>query len=229
MSLLSQPKPQAILFDLDGTIADTAVDFALAINIMRKKNGFTDIHSDTIRPYASQGAIGILKSGLDIDNTHPDYAAYQKEFLDLYESGICEAGTLFDGVLEMLHGLVKIKMPWGIVTNKAERFTLPFIHQLCTKLHMPKPDVVVAGDTTDHPKPHPMPLLYACEKINITANKSIWYIGDDIRDIQAAAAANITGIACAYGYLGDNKNINAWGADVIINNIAELTSYINNI
>jgi phosphoglycolate phosphatase len=221
-NIYNLPKPKAILFDLDGTLADTAFDLTAAINKMRQKRNLEAMPSEYLRNFASQGAAGLLWAGFGINPTQDDFKAYQLEFLDIYRSNICEDTVLFNGVVELLNILEKNNMPWGIVTNKSTKLTFPLIEELKQKYGMPMPHVIVCGDTTPYPKPHSAPMLYACEQLNIPSDAHIWYLGDDIRDTKAARAANMTSIAAAYGYLGDSSDVKSWNADLIIYNISEI-------
>ncbi len=221
-NIKSLPYPKAILFDLDGTLADTAFDLTSAINIMRAKRNLEAMSSEYLRKFASQGAVGLLWAGFGITNDKPEFKSYQLEFLDIYRHNICESTVLFNGIAEVLNQLEQHKIPWGIVTNKSTKLTLPLIEELKQKYNIPSPHAVVCGDTTAYPKPHPEPMLFACEQMGIHSDLNVWYVGDDVRDTKAAKAANMTSIAAAYGYLGDNENINSWNADYIISNISEI-------
>ncbi len=220
------PTPTAILFDLDGTLADTAFDLGGTINEMRIKRNLEPLDTHYLRKFASRGAKGLIGAGFNMDSDHPDYITYQSEFLQQYAKNICKGTVLFDGVIDTLTKLNNMGMPWGIITNKATRFTLPLIDELQKKYQFPKPHVIVCGDTTPYSKPHPEPMLYACTCLDLSANPSIWYVGDDIRDVYAAKAANMSSIAAAYGYLGDAEDINTWHADVQIQAFQDILGFI---
>lgn len=202
------PPPAAILFDLDGTLADTAPDLAAAINRVRAARGLTPTPYEKLRPFASAGARGLIGVSFEKKPGDEDYEELRIAFLDEYESRIAEKSTLFPGVAATLKSLEERGIRWGIVTNKAARFTdrlVPLIglgHAACT----------VSGDTTPHPKPHPAPLLEAAKRIQVNPH-CCWYVGDDLRDIQAGRAANMTTVAAAWGYCGDAEAAD-WGADV---------------
>ncbi|MFZ6657357.1 HAD family hydrolase [Undibacterium sp. TJN19] len=212
--------PQAILFDLDGTLADTAPDLAAAVNVMRSKRQLTPAHYQSLRPHASAGARGLLAAGFNITPEHPDYIAMRDEFLDQYESAIAVHSCLFKSVPDLLKGLDFLGVSWGIVTNKAMRFTRPLI----PLLDLQEARCVVAGDTTPHAKPHPAPLLEAARQLGIRS-ENCWYVGDDLRDIQAAEAAGMTSIAAAWGYCGATEPKH-WKADAIIDSPLELLELI---
>ena len=202
---------RAVLFDLDGTLADTAPDLAGAVNRMRRRRGLEDLPLARLRPVASSGARGMLAAGLAKTPADADFEALREEFLAEYASALDVESRLFDGVSQLLEALQRARQPWGIVTNKAMRFTAPVV----AGLGLGAAGVVIAGDSTPHAKPHPAPLLAACERLGVGAAECI-YIGDDLRDIQAAKAAGMPSIAAAWGYLGEAGDVNEWGADVVV-------------
>jgi phosphoglycolate phosphatase len=202
---------QAVLFDLDGTLADTAADLGAALNRMRGRRGRAALPLPALRPLASAGARGMLAAGLGKTPADADYDSLREEFLAEYASALDVHTRLFDGVPELLAGLQRLGLGWGIVTNKVMRFTAPVV----AALRLGQAAVVVAGDTTAHPKPHPAPLLAACERLAIDPAACV-YVGDDLRDIQAARAAGMPSVAAAWGYLGEGGDIGNWGADAIV-------------
>ena len=212
--------PKAVLFDLDGTLADTAPDLAAAVNTMRIKRGLDAAPYLSLRPFASAGARGLLGAGFGIAPEAPEYESMRIEFLHHYESAIAEHSKLFPGVKPLLDGLEALGITWGIVTNKAARFTdllVPLIqldHAAC----------VISGDTTAYAKPHPEPLYEAARRINIEPEQC-WYVGDDLRDIQAAQAAGMTSIAAAWGYCGATEPTH-WKADAILDTPLELLELV---
>ncbi|MEB0139549.1 MULTISPECIES: HAD-IA family hydrolase [unclassified Undibacterium] len=212
--------PQAILFDLDGTLADTAPDLAAAINVMRERRDLPPAHYQSLRPHASAGARGLLAAGFQLTPDDPTYEAMRMEFLDQYAASIAEHSQLFEHIPALLHGLDSLGIAWGIVTNKAMRFTQPLI----PLLELEQARCVISGDTTAHPKPHPAPLFEAARQLGIAA-KDCWYVGDDLRDIEAAAAAEMTSIAAAWGYCGATTP-RQWNADAIVDSPLELLELI---
>jgi len=213
---------QAVLFDLDGTLADSAPDLALALNLLLAEHGRDAVPLAITRPHTSSGARGLIKAGFGIDADHPDYPALKERFLDLYEQNLSVHTALFEGVAAMLDALEQRNIRWGIVTNKAKRFTGAVVagiglaeRSACT----------VSGDTTAYAKPHPAPLLHAAEQINIAPAHCI-YVGDDLRDIQAARAAGMGALAAAYGYLGVDGDPHDWNADAVITDPRELLNYL---
>lgn len=209
-------RPQAILFDLDGTLADTAPDLAAAVNLMRTARGLIAAPYDSLRPFASAGARGLLGAGFDITPEQDGYEAMRIEFLSNYESSIAELSHLFADISVLLDGLSAQNLPWGIVTNKAARFT----DTLVPLLGLHDAACIISGDTTAHAKPHPEPLFEAARRINVSPQKC-WYIGDDLRDIQAGQAAGMFSIAAAWGYCGASEPLN-WNADETLANPMEL-------
>src|SRR5690606_12488287 len=189
-----------VLFDFDGTLADTAPDLAAAANKQRTRRGLAPLDYESLRPFASHGARGLLKAGLDMDPDHPEYESCRQQFLADYEQDMTTLTRLFPGVKELLSTLKQNGYAWGIVTNKVEYLAIPLIVHLGLYTDCA---VTVGGDTTDHAKPHPAPLLYAAEKAGFAPSQCI-YIGDDQRDMIAGKAAGMATIAAAYGYCGED-------------------------
>jgi phosphoglycolate phosphatase len=212
--------PQAILFDLDGTLADTAPDLAAALNLMRTQRKLPSAPYLSLRPFASAGARGLIAAGFDITPDQPEYEAMRIEFLNNYESAIAEKSHLFTHVTALLEGIDKLGLPWGIVTNKAARFTTPLI----PLLGLQNAACVISGDTTAHAKPHPEPLLEAARRLQIEP-QHCWYIGDDLRDIVAGQAAGMQTIAAAWGYCGATEPTH-WKANAILDSPLELLELI---
>jgi 2-phosphoglycolate phosphatase len=202
---------QAVLFDLDGTLADTAGDLGGALNHLRVARGLAPLPLDALRPYASAGARGLIGVGLDIHPGHAEYDQLRLDFLDAYVGCLADTTALFDGMAALLDQLESRGLKWGVVTNKPHRFTVPVMEGLNL---MTRAGTVISGDTTAHAKPHPLPLLKACEELGVAPGRCL-YVGDDLRDIQAAQAAHMPSAAAAWGYIGHNGEIASWGADVI--------------
>lgn len=203
---------RAVLFDLDGTLADTAPDLAGAVNRMRERRGMLPLPLERLRPVASAGARGMLGVGFDVTPEAPGYQLLRDEFLAEYEAALDRDTVLFPGMAECLAVLQSRGLPWGVVTNKAMRFTGPVMAGLGLA---GSAAVVIGGDTTAHAKPHPAPLLEACWRLGILAQQAV-YVGDDLRDVQAARAAGMPSIAAAYGYLGQTPDLAGWQADAVI-------------
>lgn len=201
-----------VLFDFDGTLADTAPDLAAAANKQRVRRGLSPLPESDLRAYSSYGARGLLKAALGVETDDPEYPALRDQFLTDYEAGMTTNTVLFPGIRELLDTLKANGLEWGIVTNKLEYLAVPQavflgLHNDCV--------VTVGGDTTDHIKPHPAPLLHAAKQANIDPTHCI-YIGDDERDIVAGKAAGMATVVAAYGYCGpETATIRGWQADAI--------------
>lgn len=213
---------EAVLFDLDGTLADTAPDLGRAANLLLQEEGRAELPLAALRPYTSQGVRGLLFAGFGITPEHPDYARLAERFLILYEAGLCVDTRLFDGIPELLAALETRKLGWGIVTNKRRRYTDPLVALLQLAQRTP---CVVSGDTTAAAKPSPLPVLHACELLACRPERAV-YVGDDRRDIVAGKAAGCLTVAVSYGYLGDSGPPESWGADLIIDHPDELADYL---
>lgn len=207
----------AVLFDLDGTLLDTAPDLALALNTLLKKYKRNSLSLKQIRPLASKGTAGLLKLGFELENTDENYPALRQEFLDIYSTNIKSQTDFFPGIKEVIFHLEKNKIKWGIVTNKPQNLT----HQLLKHFDVSSCACVVSGDTLTKQKPHPEPLWHACELLNSTIEETI-FIGDDQRDIIAAKKANILSVAALYGYIAETDDPYSWEADYYINEPEEI-------
>jgi 2-phosphoglycolate phosphatase len=203
---------RAVLFDLDGTFADTAPDLARALNRLRAERGLAPLPLELARPHTSAGARGLLKVGFGVTPENEGYGAMRERFLDLYEEELCVDTRLFAGIPELLSEIEARGLRWGIVTNKAKRFTEPLMRKL--ELHH-RASCVVSGDSTPHIKPHPDSLLHAAALLLLPPSACL-YVGDDLRDVQAARAAGMSVIAAAWGYLGEDGDPHGWGADTVI-------------
>jgi phosphoglycolate phosphatase len=212
-----------ILFDFDGTLADTAPDLAAAANKQRQRKGLAPLPYESLRRYASQGARGLLKAGLDMDPDHPAYEEHRQQFLADYEQDMTRLTTLFPGVKQLLANIKSAGFQWGIVTNKLEYLAIPIVVHLGLYTDCA---VTVGGDTTDHAKPHPAPLLYAAQKTGFTPENCI-YIGDDQRDIIAGKAAGMASVVAAYGYGTEDAPVHSWGADAIAHSPAQVWSAVD--
>lgn len=215
---------EAVLFDLDGTLADTAGDLAAAANAMLKKRGLATKSLDQLRPQASHGARGLLGVAFGVAPQDAGYEALRIEFLDTYEKDLCVSSRLFDGIEELLGYLEARHIPWGVVTNKVSRFTIPLM--MLMQLNR-RAACIVCGDTTPYSKPHPAPLLEAARLIEIAPERCV-YIGDDARDIAAGSAAGMQTVAAAYGYCGDSDPA-AWQADALVQQPVELLALLQSV
>jgi phosphoglycolate phosphatase len=202
-----------ILFDLDGTLVDTAHDLAYALNLQRERHGLEALPFEVIRPYASHGSKGLLAIGFDLTPERASFATMREEYLALYDEVLTRQPILFDGMAELLAQLDERQVRWGVVTNKPRRFTQPLMQNIGL---ITRAACVVSGDDAARPKPYPDTLLLACAQAEVNP-QMCWYVGDAERDIQAGIAAGMRTAVALYGYLDVTDQPAAWGADVFIN------------
>ncbi len=219
---MTSSKVQAVLFDLDGTLIDSAPDLAGAANELRAVHGLSALPYENFRSMVGSGARGMLAVAFDIGPQHERFAELRDDFLRRYEQRMTRQTRVFEAMLPVLEALDRKSRPWGIVTNKAARFTDPLVHSL--GLH-PRAATVIAGDTTPHSKPHPEPLLEAARRLELDPAQCI-YIGDDVRDVQAGRAAGMQTAVAAWGYLGVGEPVEAWGAEFIARRPADLLNLL---
>ena len=209
---------QAVLFDLDGTLIDSAPDLGAAVDKMRVARGMTSLPLSYYRPMAGAGARGMIGLAFGWTPDHPDYEQLKEEFFVNYESCMTERTFAFEGVAQLIQSLVNLNMPWGVVTNKSKRFTEPLTQAMPL---FSSAAVVISGDTTPHAKPHPAPLLEAAKRLGIEPAACV-YVGDDERDIVAGHAALMKTVAATYGYLGVQSDVKRWQAHAQIETPAQL-------
>ena len=203
---------KAVLFDLDGTLIDSAPDLAAAADRLRLDRGLPELGLSLYRPHTGTGARGMLKIAFQMEPEHPEFIDLREEFFKNYERNLVVNTRPFDGVKELIESLNDRSLAWGIVTNKSARFTDPIVRQIPL---LTQAKTVISGDTTAHAKPHPAPILEAMKRMGLRAEECV-YIGDDERDIVAGKAAGVKTVAAGYGYLGDAGDIANWNADVNI-------------
>lgn len=213
---------KAVLFDLDGTLVDSAPDLAAAADSMRVARGMASFPLANYRHMAGAGARGMLGIAFGMTPEHDEYESYRDEFFSNYERGLTERTTYFDGIEALIGQLRGRGVHWGVVTNKASRFTGPLTRAMPLFAHA---STIISGDTTPHAKPHPMPLLEAAKNIGVDPGSCV-YVGDDERDIVAGQAAGMGTVAVRYGYLGHEPDVHRWGADATINHAFELLALI---
>jgi phosphoglycolate phosphatase len=212
---------RAVLFDFDGTLADTAPDLAAAVNRMCVEQGLEPLPIERLRPFASAGARGLVHAAFGVKPGDGEYAALRETFLEYYAERVCDKTRLFPGIAELLARLRERRIPWGIVTNKATRFTERIVARL--KL---EPDCVACGDTTAHLKPHPAPLLHAADQLKLQPGECC-YLGDDLRDMKAAQAAGMRPIAVEWGYHHpDSGGPGTWEAAAVLRHPLELMEHL---
>jgi 2-phosphoglycolate phosphatase len=216
------PRTGAVLFDLDGTLADTAADLGYVLNLQRTHRGLEELPLERLRPVVSQGARGLLRVGFGLTPGQEGYEPMRVEFLDLYASNLIRHTRLFDGMAQVLDALEQQGIAWGIVTNKQARFTDPLVEALGLAS---RAGCVISGDTCARAKPHPDPLLEAAVRVSVPACACI-YVGDDERDIQAGRAAGMGAVAARYGYLGENGDPHDWDADAVIEQPLDLLALL---
>ncbi len=199
---------RAVLFDLDGTLIDSAPDLGAAADKMRTDRGLSSLPLERYRPLAGAGARGMIGEAFGITPEHPDFPVLREEFFVNYEARMTQQTWIFDGVAELIQTIVQRGLPWGVVTNKSARFTVPLTRGMPL---FASAATVVSGDTTPHAKPHPAPLLEAATRLGLPSAQCL-YVGDDERDIIAGRAAGMVTVAATYGYLGAQANVAQWGA-----------------
>jgi len=212
-----------ILFDLDGTLVDTAHDLAYALNLQRMRHGLAELPLDVIRPYASHGSKGLLAIGFDLSDEDDAFASMRDEYLAIYDQVLTRKPILFDGISELLVTLEANNIPWGVVTNKPRRFTQPLMQSIGL---LTRAACVISGDDAARPKPYPDTLLMACKQAGVNPQQC-WYVGDAERDIQAGKAAGMQTVVALYGYLSDTDQPEAWGADQAIQAPLDLLAFVN--
>ena len=213
-----------VLFDLDGTLVDTAPDLIACLNKSLKKHGFNEVSSNELRPFISYGAIEMIKQSIESDQQQVHNEILEC-MLTLYQDNIAEYSHFFLGMKETLETIESLELKWGIVTNKRERFTLP----LTAALNLTdRAACIISGDTTANCKPHPEPMLTACAQINVNPEECV-YIGDALHDINAGKNANMKTLAALYGYLKPDDDPKNWGADALIESPEHLTTWIKEI
>lgn len=220
--MTTQNTIKAVLFDLDGTFADTAQDLAEALNFVLQKNGKETLTFDEIRPVVSNGGIALIKLGFKIEQDHPQFDEYRQQLLEYYEKNIAKWTRPFEGMEAVLNYLEQQGVAWGIVTNKPAWLTDP----LMAALTLPtQPQCIVSGDTLKTRKPDPEPLLHACELMNCVPSDTI-YIGDAERDIQAGQNANMQTLVALFGYIGEDDNPHSWGATDLVNHPHDIIEWL---
>jgi len=215
----------AVWFDLDGTLLDSARDLAMPIHAMREERGLSPLSDEVLRPYTSHGARGLISRGLGVDPQDPEYAELRAEFLARYEAALVIHTDLFPGMGEVLAFIEQQRLPWGVVTNKFGRYAQKILAELGLAQRCA---AIVGGDATAFPKPHPAHLFYACGAAQVDPRRCV-YVGDDLRDVQAGRAAGMRTVAAAYGFCGDELPVERWDADTVIHSPIELIAWLQEV
>lgn len=213
--------PEAVLFDLDGTLVDTAPDLAAATNALRRHHGLLPLPFEVIRGQVSNGGSALVTLALGLEAEHPDHNAARVILLDAYEQALATHSRVFAPLDTWLDGWHREKRPWGIVTNKPRRYAAPLIETLGLR-----PGVLLCADDLPTKKPAPEPLWEAAKRLD-TASKACWYVGDHVRDMQAAKAAGMTAVAVGYGYIAEEEDYRQWPADVWFDDCAALVKALS--
>ncbi len=213
---------QAVLFDLDGTFADTAPDLAAALNQVLQEQGKPALPFEHIRPVVSHGGIALIKLGFDIPQESPEFEVLRQRLLAIYKNNISQLTQLFEGMDELVTELENSDIAWGIVTNKPSWLTDPLMAQLG---YTQRARTIVSGDTTSERKPHPEPLFHACRKINCPPDQCL-YVGDAERDIIAGKRAGMKTLGALFGYIEADDDPRTWGADALIEHPREIKDFL---
>ncbi len=211
-----------VLFDLDGTLGDTADDLAAALNRCQSLRGLPPTPPQELRPWTSHGARGLIQRGFGLEPADAGYEDLRAEFLDHYEQALCVHSRLYDGIEQTLAAIEASDRRWGVVTNKPARFTRPLLRALGLER---RAACVVSGDTAARPKPDPAPILRALAECRCEASASL-YVGDDLRDVQAGRAAGVGTVVAAYGYSASIEDVSNWNADLVIDRPQDLLLWI---
>lgn len=212
----------AVLFDLDGTLIDSAPDLGAAADKMRTDRGLESLPLSQYRPMAGAGARGMIAVAFGLTPDDARFGALREEFFSNYEARMTELTYVFDGVAELIAHIGQAGLKWGVVTNKAARFTVPLTQAMPL---FGTAQTIISGDTTPHAKPHPAPLLEAARQLDVAPVRCL-YVGDDERDIVAGRAAGMPTVAAAYGYLGTAADTQRWKADATINTPSALLNLL---
>jgi 2-phosphoglycolate phosphatase len=217
--------PQAVLFDLDGTLIDTAPEFIEISMRLREEAGLQPIDETLIWHSVSNGAVGMVQVAMGLQIDSPEIEHWRNRFLTHYEAGLGNLSQPYPGLVDLIAEFQRHNLQWGVVTNKLARFARPLMARMSFQ---PQASVIVTPDDVDQPKPHPEAILLACERLQCHPARTI-YVGDHSRDIEAGRAAGCTTVAAAYGYLAIGESASEWGADHVVNSSIELVHYIEEL
>ncbi|BAP41054.1 N-acetylmuramic acid 6-phosphate phosphatase MupP [Pseudomonas sp. 21LCFQ02] len=215
---------RAVLFDMDGTLLDTAPDFIAICQAMLAERGFAPVDDKLIRDEISGGAKAMVSATFGLSPSAPEFEALRLEFLERYQHNCAVHSRLFDGMAELLADIEKAGLIWGVVTNKPVRFAAPIMEQLGLAQ---RSALLICPDHVTHSKPHPEPLILACSRLDLDP-ASVLFVGDDLRDIESGRDAGTRTAAVRYGYIHPNDNPNHWGADVVVDHPLQLRQVLDN-
>ena len=213
---------RTVLFDLDGTLADTAPDMAQALNLLLKEKDYEPLPFDTIRPWVSHGGLALVRLGFGEETGDIELENLRQRFLEIYAENLCRETRLFPGIPQLLATLSENSFNWGVVTNKPGYLTEPLVAQLTIQ---PPPACIVSGDTTTNRKPHPEPMLLACKQAGSNPHECL-YVGDAERDIHAGKQAGMKTLVALFGYITDSEDPETWGADGMIRAPMEIFDWL---
>jgi len=216
---------RTVLFDLDGTLLDTAPDLCYALNILRQEHGLPPLSLESVRPAASHGGIAIVRKGFSMNPDEPGFEPLRKRFLEIYQDNLVRETAFFNGMAELLENIESTGMKWGVVTNKPSWLTEPLLEKLGLSQ---RAACIVSGDTIPMKKPHPAPLIHACMLSQSLVTECL-YVGDAERDIQAGNSAGMKTIVALFGYIDENDRPETWGADHLVSSPAEILHWINTL
>lgn len=214
---------KTVLFDLDGTLADTAPDLAYALNLVLQEQGKPALAFEQIRPIVSHGGLALIKFGFGIDTDDPLFDPLRKRLLDIYKDNLTRETTVFPGMDAVLDEIERRDMNWGVVTNKPAWLTDPLMAQLGLNK---RAACIVSGDTTNNRKPHPLPLLHGCEIAGSVATQCV-YVGDAQRDIEAGVKAEMKTLVALFGYIDEHETPENWGADDMVSSPQGILEWID--
>ena len=213
--------PSLLLFDLDGTLVDTAPEMHSALNILLKEQGMNSVEYNDVRPFVSHGVKGIFSVVFD-DDPKINGNRYNR-YLRLYEEILGSEASLFDGMNMVIKQLEENNHLWGVVTNKSHRFAKPLLEKLGI---IDKAICLITRDDVEFAKPHPQPILKALKEVKLKEGQHCFYIGDSSKDIESAKSAGVRSIACSYGYRMENAHPEKWGADFCVDKPIEILNVI---
>lgn len=217
-----RPRVDAVLFDLDGTLVDSAPDLAGAANDLRAVHALPPLPFEALRPMVGAGARGMLGVAFGVAPEDARFAELRDAFLRTYEQRLLRDTRVFADMLPVLAAIERVGLRWGVVTNKATRFSAPLLDGLGLA---PRCAVLISGDSTAHSKPHPEPLLEAARRLGVRAERCV-YVGDDHRDVLAGRAANMPTLAAGWGYLGQGESIADWQADAVLSHPGQILNWL---